>query len=392
MIRFLLTTLFFINSLFGFSTSFSNEDLKVFKELGIEKSFMYDDELNRQFIYYSSKSKISEYNRNLKRYGNFLPKIKKEFSSKGVPQSLIFISMIETGFNNSTGSKSRPAGLWQFMPSTASVLGLKVNDYIDERLDIPKSSKVAVRYISNNNRKFNKWYLAILAYNCGEGKVIEAVSRAMLDQYLDENPNSKYDPTIRSYKNILDKSVKGKRSYSQLYDIYSSIKYLGVNLDISRLIDINGKDYLPKSSRIYLRKIVALSILENRGAFYEGEKNSSFVSVNIKRGMTLKGVSSAIRMNHKKLVEMNKQLKKQIVPKSLSSYHIYIPKDKLEIFNANKNSIPIVKEKDVIKKKANKKSKKSIKNKKKIDKKSTKKKKVIKKNKKKKSTKKKSEK
>lgn len=65
------------------------------------------------------------------------------------------------------------------------------DDYIDERLDYIKATQTATKYLGTYYKKFGKWHLAILAYNSGEGRVLEAVTRASFDEYIKQNPSKK---------------------------------------------------------------------------------------------------------------------------------------------------------------------------------------------------------
>ena len=114
---------------------------------------------------------------------------------------MFFIPLFESSYINQ-GKGKGPGGLWQIIPQTASNLKLRIDDNIDERLDLLKSTNAAGTYLRKYYKTFNKWYLAIAAYNSGEGRIISGVARASLDKYLEENPEQESNPTVKNLKII----------------------------------------------------------------------------------------------------------------------------------------------------------------------------------------------
>lgn len=113
----------------------------------------------------------------LARSHNVLPQIQLTFQREGLPQDLAYMAMIESGFSNHAVSTAFAVGPWQFIKPTAERFGLKINWWVDERRDFDKSTKAAAQYIKQLYGMFGSWYLVAAAYNTGETRVKNIISK-----------------------------------------------------------------------------------------------------------------------------------------------------------------------------------------------------------------------
>ena len=121
----------------------------------------------------------------LSRSGQYLDMMKGILRKKNVPEDMVFLSLIESGFNPNAYSIARAAGPWQFIASTARRYGLEINWWKDERRDPIKSTEAAADYLKDLYGMFGSWNLAMAAYNAGEGKILKAIKRSKADTYWD---------------------------------------------------------------------------------------------------------------------------------------------------------------------------------------------------------------
>ncbi|WP_437985219.1 transglycosylase SLT domain-containing protein [Sorangium sp. So ce117] len=113
----------------------------------------------------------------IKKSGRYGAAIRRVLREQGLPEDLLWLSLVESGFDPTIQSPAGAAGLWQFMPEGARIYGLTVDRWVDERLDPERSTLAAARYLSDLRRRFGGWELAFAAYNMGYGGLLASIRK-----------------------------------------------------------------------------------------------------------------------------------------------------------------------------------------------------------------------
>jgi membrane-bound lytic murein transglycosylase D len=294
MIRILLVLILplILKANFNFNDNYEKQ-ATILRKFDVDSTFLNDKFLLEMLHEYKTETKKLLFFRAMSESVLFLPTIKKMLSDSKIPNEFLYLAMAESRLISGAVSTKQAAGIWQFMPSTAQLYGLRVDRFIDERLDMIKSTKVAIKFLSDMYQRFEKWYLAAIAYNCGEGTLSKAIKKAGTD-------------------------------------------------DLSVLIDPEKK-YLPKESRIYIRKILALALLEGSDEVFISKEsyifniggNSSLATIKIGGGERLEDIAKTVDMSLEEIAILNSHIIFQITPFDENEYSIYIPYFKLAQFRAN---------------------------------------------------------
>lgn len=135
----------------------------------------------------------------LERKGRWEQEFTAKLAARGMPMDLIYLAMIESGFNSRATSPAAATGIWQFIPSTGRRYGLRVDRFVDERRDPWRATDAALDFLSALYLRFGDWRLAMAAYNCGEGCIDRAIRRAGHNNYWQlpiPNETRNYVPRI----------------------------------------------------------------------------------------------------------------------------------------------------------------------------------------------------
>ncbi|MEC7987228.1 MAG: LysM peptidoglycan-binding domain-containing protein, partial [Myxococcota bacterium] len=145
-------------------------------DLEYDIPIVINQDVNRWIRYFKGPGK-KYYQRWLKRAPQFTPMMKQKLKAAGLPQDLIYLSMIESGYSTHARSKAAAVGLWQFISSTGKEHGLRIDWWVDERRDPELATDAAIQFLSRLYRQYDDWYLAWAAYNGGPGRVSRRIKK-----------------------------------------------------------------------------------------------------------------------------------------------------------------------------------------------------------------------
>jgi membrane-bound lytic murein transglycosylase D len=205
------------------------------------------EQFDRQFtmIYYQTGSMLT-----ILKYANrWLPAIAERLKQNGIPEDFKYLCVAESNLQNLI-SRASAVGFWQFMSYTAPGFGLEINENVDERYNVLKSTDAASQYLKQAYNKFGSWTAAAASYNCGQGKYNEQSvfqrTRNYYDLQLPEETNH-YMYRILSFKHLIEnqKQLGYVPDTLSLYSPFQT-RALVINNTIPSLVDFainNGTTY-----------------------------------------------------------------------------------------------------------------------------------------------------
>jgi len=265
----------------------------VFFEFDVDTSYI-ENEAFIHFVKVYEKRVKYLYWQAIQREPTLSSMVKIYLMEQGISDLFLSLAIVESGLSTDIVSPKRAVGLWQFMSATAKQYQLDVCNSFDERCDPLSSTHAAIRYLHALHQKFGKWYLAVLAYNCGEGRLAKAIGRAGSDR-------------------------------------------------LEVLTDEKEK-YLPKETREYIQKVLLVAMIGEGDTLdfppLSDDEREKVIEVEVSAGCHLKKLAKILKMPPSKLLAMNQQFKSGIVPQKKAYYHLRIPEEKMVLFYFKYEALP----------------------------------------------------
>lgn len=250
----------------------------------------YNSVVGNNIRFYANRRQLVENMLGLSLY--YMPIFEEALERHGLPRELRYLPVIESALVPTAKSRVGAGGLWQFMPSTASGLGLEQNSLVDMRFDPYTSSEAAAKYLKQLYQTFDDWSLAIAAYNCGPGNVNKALRRA----------------------------GGGKRDFWEIYP------------------------FLPTETRGYVPAFIAANYIMT----YHKEHNISPAlarrpivvdTVHVSRRVHFDQISEVMDIPVAELRALNPQYRRDIIPGDIKPYPLTLPSLQAYAYVANEDSI-----------------------------------------------------
>lgn len=204
----------------------------------------------------------------IKKSGRYGAAIRRTLRDNGLPEDILWLSLVESGFDPTIQSPAGAAGLWQFMPEGARIYGLTVDRWIDERLDPERSTVAAARYLADLHTRFGSWELAFAAYNMGYGGLLASIRKYNTNDFW----------------------------------------------ELSRL-----ESGMPLETALYVPKIVAMAIVARNKAVFglddvELDPAVSFDKISVRPGVSLQSIALAAGTGTDSIADLNPQILAARVP------------------------------------------------------------------------------
>ncbi len=229
--------------------------------------------------YYHSKAILI-----LKRSNKYFPIIEKYLEEHEIPNDFKYLAIAESALENAT-SPAGAKGFWQFMPKTGKAYGLEINDLIDERYNLEKSTEAACKYLKKLYNQFGSWTLAAAAYNMGPYALEKQIKKQKVENYYDlklNNETSRYVFRIIGYK-LIDKNPKLYGFNLTKKDLYPPIKTYSI--EIKESIE-NLADYAISIDQNYkIIKYLNPWILKNK---IEVKESNYTIKLPLAKGLKIK--------------------------------------------------------------------------------------------------------
>jgi membrane-bound lytic murein transglycosylase D len=170
-----------------------------------------------------------------KKANRYFPMIESVLKKNNVPDDFKYLALAESGLSNELVSPAGAAGFWQFMKETAVQYGLEVNENIDERYNIEKSTAAACKYFLDMYKVYKNWTMVAASYNVGVSALNKQVELQKSNTYYDlylNNETSRYVFRVLAFK-IIFSSPRSYGYYFRKKDLYPTVPFTSVPVDSS---------------------------------------------------------------------------------------------------------------------------------------------------------------
>lgn len=262
---------------------------KRLKELEKIMPMVYNESVER-YLHFFTQRRPNFTKQMMENLGIYFPIFEKKLAEYNMPDELKYLSILESALNPKAVSKSKAVGLWQFMSFTGKEYGLTINDYLDERMHIEKSTDAACRYLKYLHRLFNDWDLALASYNSGQGTIGRAIKRTGLTSYWDLHP------------------------------------------------------HIPKETRGYVPQFIALIYLMHYGPDHgivpgQINKRDDLENIYVDSEIDLNVLASLSNISIEEIQKHNPHFKKTLLPANRFGHEIALPKKDMAYFTENRIAI-----------------------------------------------------
>lgn len=263
----------------------------IFTEFNVDEKFIDNPEF-KNFVQIHKNDYRKRFVKAMNQGELLVPTMREMIYQRDVSPVILYISMVESGFNPKALSRTGAGGLWQFVVDTGKELNLRMTSNLDERFDPIKSTEAAVTYLYKINSNLKKWYLTTMAYNCGNGCVNRSIRRAG-------------------------------------------------TTDLGVLISSNN-NYIRAETKKYIKKVLLMAMIGENYLFKNNDRfgemmyqmNADKITpVSVRSGETLSTVALMLGMNRLYLEKINAHLKHGHAP-YMNGYKINIPSSKVPLFRS----------------------------------------------------------
>ena len=249
------------------------------------------------FIRYFQTNGRKHFEKWLGRSKDYMAMLQSILKESGVPEELSYIAFIESGLNPTVRSHANAVGMWQFIKGTATRYGLRVDWWIDERMDPEKATYAAAKYFKNLYGMFDSWYLAAASYNAGEGRVGRAIKKHGTEDFWE----------LASHKKGLHRETK---------------------------------EYVPK----YLAALTIAKDPESYGfETVDLGEGLQYDKVRVSQATDLRVIADASGTTVEEIRRLNPELLRWFTPPNYPGYHVKIPAGRSGMYAENMSKLPAAK-------------------------------------------------